>query len=174
MKKLFVLAICILFFTACDHHQRTEKKTTGATDTILKSDTSSAKKEIQSLDKEFTTYSQDNGLAESFEKYLNTNGVLLKTNHMPIISKDSVVAFFKKKKIKDVKFTRTPSLIEISKSNDMAYIYGTYQISGTSSKGNTVSSNGSYVSVWKKNSENIWELSLECENEGLVPVKKQK
>lgn len=172
MKKLFVLAICILFLTACDHHKRPEKKSTN--DTLLTSDTSSAKKEILGLDKAFATNTKDIGLSETFEKYMSNDGVLLKANHLPIISKDSVVAFFKRKKIKEITFTRTPSTISVSKSNDMAYIYGTYQLNGTGAKGNPVSSSGSYVSVWKKNSDNNWELSLECENEGLVPSKNKK
>ncbi|MFH0866508.1 MAG: nuclear transport factor 2 family protein [Bacteroidota bacterium] len=172
MKQLIILAACILFFASCDHHNRPEKKST--VNSLLSADTGSAKKEILAIDKEFSVYSVSIGIKDAFDKYMSDNGVYLKTNHMPIESKDSVVAFMGKKKIKDVKITRTPTLVDVSQSGDLAYLYGIYEASGTGPKGNAVSSKGSYITVWKKNKEGNWEMVLDCENEGLVPVKKSK
>lgn len=174
MKQLFIFTLCILFLASCDHHKRPEKETKGTADTLLSVDTNSAKKEILAIDKEFSDFSVSNGAKDAFNKYMSDNGVYLKTNHMPIESKDSVVSFMGKKKIQDFKITRTPTLIDVSKSGDFAYLYGIYEASGTGPKGNPFSSKGSYVTVWKKNKEGNWEMVLDCENEGLVPVKKKK
>lgn len=172
MKQLFIFTLCILFLLSCDHHKRPEKKST--VDTLLLKDTSSAVKEILAIEKEFSAYAVSNGLENAFNNYMSDKGVYLKTNHMPIESKDSVVSFMGKKKIKDVKLTRTPTIIDVSLSCDFAYLYGIYEASGTGPKGNSVSSKGSYVTVWKKNKDGNWEMVLDCENEGLVPVSKQK
>jgi ketosteroid isomerase-like protein len=173
MKKYFIFIIMILFLASCGGHNRPEKKSTSTTDSLLKSDTSAAKKEVLNTCNEFVSFSETNGVKEAFGKYMSETGVLLKSNRMPIEGRDSVVSFFGKKKFKDLKVTRTPTLIDVSKSGDLAYVYGTYKADATGPKGNSISSTGSYVSIWKKNTEN-WELVLECENEGLVPLNNNK
>jgi ketosteroid isomerase-like protein len=172
MKQLCFITLCVLFLASCDHHKRPEKKDASA-DTLSSVDAAAVKNEILLIDKELTDYADSNGLKESFNKYLSSDAVFLKTNHLPIDSKDSILAFIGKKKIKDLKFTRIPTFTDVSQSGDLAYLYGTYEISGTNSNGKNASSKGSYVSVWKKNKTGVWELVLESENEGLVPVKKQ-
>lgn len=174
MKKILPLIVIITLLVSCDHHKRSEKKTSGDADTLLKTDTSDVRNEIRNIDKDFSAFSESNGIKDAIEKYMGVEGVLLKTNHLPVVSKDSVVAFFSKKKFQNFKILRTPAYIDVSKSADLAYVYGTYDASGTTPKGNLISSKGSYVSIWKKNTEGSWELVLDSENEGLVPVAKKK
>lgn len=173
MKNLFFIAACALLLAACGSSKSSDNNSS-SNDTLQKNDPAADLIKVQNADKEFTSCIQDKGLKDAFDKYMDNDGVLLKANHKPIVSKDSVLAFLTTKKFSGIKYVRNYASFEMSESNDMAYEYGTYELNAKGPKGNEISSSGSFVSIWKKNSSDSWKITLECENEGLTPVKKQK
>lgn len=165
----------VMLFEQCgnDKKQQLTANSTSSTTSLIQ-DTSGTFSELNKTDEEFNDYLLTKGSREALSKYMSSNAVLLKANHAPLETKDSVIAFFEKRKGKDLKITRNPASAEISLSGDMAYVYGTYEASGTGLKGKPISMKGSYLTVWKKNTNNQWEIVMDSEHEGLSAVKKKK
>ncbi len=59
-------------------------------------------------------------------------------------------------------FTWEPLYADVAKSGELGYTYGTYQIITVEN-----SEKGTYVSIWKKDSNGKWKFVLDSGNEGL-------
>lgn len=62
-----------------------------------------------------------------------------------------------------------PNKIEISKSSDMAYVIGVYQMASKDPQGKSVLDHGKYVEVWKKQSDGNWKTVADIFNTDLLP-----
>ena len=60
-----------------------------------------------------------------------------------------------------------PSRVDISKSGDMAYEYGTYSMTVNDPQGKPVNDRGKYVVVWKKQSDGNWKAVADIINSDL-------
>ena len=125
-------------------------------------------------DIEFSDNCVKNGINESFTRYISDDGVLLRPNHHPVVGKDSVIKLLNNKKKNNFTMRWKPSYACVAKSGELGYTYGVYELSGTAPDNTIISSNGTYVSIWKKDGSGNWKLALDSGNEGLVPVKKNK
>ena len=63
-----------------------------------------------------------------------------------------------------------PKKIEVSKSGDMAYSFGTYEMSMTDPKGTPVMDKGKYVEVWKKQTDGSWKCAVDTYSSDLPPT----
>jgi len=61
-----------------------------------------------------------------------------------------------------------PNKIEVSKSSDMAYVIGVYQMASKNTQGRTVLDHGKYVEVWKKQSDGNWKTVTDIFNTDLL------
>lgn len=61
-----------------------------------------------------------------------------------------------------------PNKIEVSKSGDMAYLIGVYQMASKNPQGRTVLDRGKYVEVWKKQSDGNWKAVADIFNSDLL------
>jgi ketosteroid isomerase-like protein len=55
----------------------------------------------------------------------------------------------------------TPQKATVSKAGDIGYIVGTYEISMTGPDGAPRSSQGRYLTAWRKNEAGNWKCTLE-------------
>ncbi len=62
-----------------------------------------------------------------------------------------------------------PTKIEVSKSSDLAYVIGVYQMASKDSQGKTVLDHGKYVEVWKKQTNGSWKTVTDIFNTDLLP-----
>jgi len=60
-----------------------------------------------------------------------------------------------------------PSRVNISKSGDLAYEYGTYSMTVNDPQGKPVNDRGKYVVVWKKQSDGNWKAVADIINSDL-------
>jgi uncharacterized protein (TIGR02246 family) len=60
-----------------------------------------------------------------------------------------------------------PKKIEVSKSGDMAYSFGTYEMSMNDPKGTPIMDKGKYVEVWKKQADGNWKCAVDTFNSDL-------
>jgi uncharacterized protein (TIGR02246 family) len=60
-----------------------------------------------------------------------------------------------------------PKKIEVSKSGDIAYSFGTYDMSMNDPKGNPITDKGKYVEVWKKQADGNWKCAVDTFNSDL-------
>ena len=54
-----------------------------------------------------------------------------------------------------------PTKVEVARSGDLAYSYGTYQVSFNDPSGKPVTDHGKYAEVWKKQADGGWKCVLD-------------
>ncbi len=62
-----------------------------------------------------------------------------------------------------------PNKIEVSKSSDMAYVIGVYQMASKDTRGRQVLDHGKYVEVWQKQGDGNWRTVADIFNTDLLP-----
>lgn len=119
--------------------------------------------ELIAVDKAFSAMSEEKGMKTAFIEYLDSNGVLLRPNHMPIIGANAIDYLVQQD---DTNFTLSwePQHAEVSQSGDLGYTYGVYAMR-PGSKDTVIY--GSYTSIWKKQQDGKWKLVLDTGNEGI-------
>ncbi|HUX96071.1 MAG TPA: DUF4440 domain-containing protein [Bacteroidales bacterium] len=115
-------------------------------------------------DREFSTMSEREGMFMAFLAYIAEDGVILRDNSFPSKGKESLREYYTGKS--DTSFTLAwePISADISASSDLGYTYGTYT---TTAKVSGVVSEGTYVTIWKKQSDGTWKFVLDTGTEGL-------
>lgn len=67
----------------------------------------------------------------------------------------------------NLKVTWKPTKIEISRSGELGYAFGAYQLSYTNSSGDTVFDRGKNVEIWKKQPNGSWKCLVDTWNSSL-------
>jgi ketosteroid isomerase-like protein len=145
---IFLLAGCAVL--SCNIF--TEKKEVAGPD---------EKYQMMEADKAFSKMSVEKGMKAAFLEYIDSNGVLLKPNEFPIIGADAVDYLIQQN---DSAYTLQwePKGGAVAKSGELGYTYGLYALKATDS---TVY--GTYISIWKKQSDGSWKFVLDSGNEGV-------
>ena len=117
--------------------------------------------EIKKTDIAFSDLSKQKGMRVAFLEYIDSTGVLLRPDHYPIIGKDAIRYL---KEVKDTVFNLTwlPQNAVVAHSGELGYSYGVYTFSSKDT-----SFEGTYVSIWKKNSDGQWKFVLDTGNPGV-------
>lgn len=152
MNRLLFFAACLFFTQAC---QTKEKK----------SDNSGAfaKMELLNADRDFSRLSEEKGMKTAFIEYLDSNGVLLRPNRLPIAGADAI-DFLIQQNDSDYTLTWEPKNGYVAKSGELGYTFGIYALRPTQK--DTVIY-GTYVSIWRKERDGSWKYVLDSGNEGI-------
>ncbi len=123
-------------------------------------------RELLEIDRQFARESVENGVNEAFLKYIDNDCVLLRPNRHPVVGREKIAEMFSNP---DSNFTLdwTPLSGDISESGDLGYTYGTYRSEMYSPEGELIVNQGTYVSIWKKDSKGNWKFVLDTGNQGL-------
>ncbi len=83
--------------------------------------------------------------------------VLLRPNRRPVIGREKITEMYS---TPDTSFTLNwePLFADISASGDLGYTYGIYTIEMDSPEGTSVTKEGTYATIWKKDKE--WKLEI--------------
>ena len=153
-KIIFFTAVfsTTILLTSCNNissTQNSEKTIQTSTEEILDTDIS------------FSDMSRQSGMKKAFIEYISDEGVLLRPGHPPLVGADAIDFL---SQIDDSGYTLTwkPMRGEIAKSGDLGYTYGIYELQTQ----DTVYK-GTYVSIWKKQSDGSWKFVLDSGNEGI-------
>lgn len=133
---------------------------------LAQSSGSSEIEKLKETDIAFSNHSKEKGMKEAFLVYIDTSGVLLRPNNMPIEGIDNVRKYFESGN-SDFTLTWLPLFAEVSSSLDLGYTYGTYELSFKDETGIQQTRNGTYVSIWKKQPDQSWKFVLDTGNPGL-------
>jgi ketosteroid isomerase-like protein len=145
MKKVFFFVFILGLLFSC-----TEKKPVANP------------KELIDADLAFSDYSAKNGFQKAFIEFADDGTVKLKPNSLPMIGKQALIDSFKGKSDSGTILTWKPESATISQSGDLGFTYGIWTFVA---KGDT--SQGTYLTVWKKNSFGKWKYAADTGNEGL-------
>ncbi len=113
-------------------------------------------------DRDFSAMSAKDGLNNAFLEFLDSNGVLLRPGTIPIAGADAVDYLIAQN---DTGYTMTWIAKDgmIAASGELGYTYGVYELKPKD--GDTVLQ-GTYVNIWKKQSDGKWKFVLDSGNEG--------
>lgn len=109
---------------------------------------------------------------DNWVAYYADDAVVLPPNEKTATDKDSI-----RKLIGDLlslpnlSVSWTPTKSEVAKSGDLAYLYGTYQLSFTGPDGKTVDDRGKTLEIWKKQADANWKCIVDTWNSDLPGTK---
>lgn len=63
-----------------------------------------------------------------------------------------------------------PTKVQVSRSGDLAYAIGTYQLTSKDTRGNSTEDHGKYVEVWNKQPDGKWKVVADIFNSDLPPA----
>jgi len=114
-------------------------------------------------DEAFSDMSVKKGMKAAVIEYIDSNGVLLKPNNLPIVGASAIDYLIEQN---DAGYTLNwqPQKAFVSKSADFGYTYGIYALHPTEI--DTIFY-GTYVSIWKKQGDGKWKFVLDSRNEGI-------
>ena len=114
-------------------------------------------------DKAFSDLSETKGMKSAFLEYIDSNGVLLRPNRVPIVGANAIEYLIQ---LNDSSYTLNwqPQHAFVSKSADLGYSYGIYTLHP---KEKDTVIYGTYVSIWKKQQDGKWKFVLDTGNEGI-------
>jgi ketosteroid isomerase-like protein len=90
------------------------------------------------------------------------DAVVLPPNDRTVTGKDSI-----RKPVGDLlglpnlSISWTPTKVEVAKSGDLAYLYGTYQLSATGPDGKPMDDQGKMLEIWKKQADGNWKCIVD-------------
>lgn len=151
----FYALVVVLILFSCNNHKSKD---------INSQDASIDQKiDLITTDRSFAIMSKQHGMRDAFIEYLDSNGVILRPNQLPIEGGDAIDYLIQQN---DNNFILTwePKRGEVAESGDLGYTYGIYAMSAKVGDSTTY---GTYTSVWKKQSDGKWKLLLHSWNEGL-------
>lgn len=120
--------------------------------------------ELIEIDRAFSLLSSKTGMNEAFATYIATDGVILRNNSYPIVGRDRVIARLNQSSDTTFSLTWEPMYADMASSGDLGYTYGTYLVSSPTGDSLGV---GSYVSIWKQQSDGTWKFVFDAGNGGL-------
>ena len=119
-------------------------------------------------DREFSAQSEREGMFKAFLNFIDEEGVILRDNSYPSAGKESLQKYYAGKQDTSFILTWEPIYGSISTGGDQGYTYGTYT---SRVKASGALSRGTYVTIWKKQSDNSWKFVLDTGTEGLPDSK---
>ena len=155
MNKFLLFIIAVIFLASCIFPDKKELKTDAF-----------AKMEMMQTDREFSKMSEEKGMKTAFIEYIDSNGVLLRPNRLPIIGADAI-DYLIQQNDSDFIMTWEPKNGAIARSGELGYTYGIYAIRPTNK--DTILY-GTYVSIWKKDKSGTWKYVLNSGNEGIEDI----
>lgn len=152
--KVILYSIGMLILFSCNVVVKKKKETTDLTKERIK---------LMEADRAFSDLCEEEGMKRAFIEYIDSNGVLLRPNNMPIVGAHAIDYLIQ---YNDTGFTMKwqPHYSHVAQSADLGYTYGIYSV--TPSSRDTVMY-GTYVSIWKKQSDGVWKFVLDSGNEGI-------
>ena len=115
-------------------------------------------------DRDFSAMSEKEGMFKAFLFFIADDGVILRDNAYPSKGKNTLREYYAGKSDSSFVLTWEPVCGDISAGKDLGYTYGIYTLRVKSSG---EISKGTYVSVWKKQSEGTWKFVLDSGTQGL-------
>ena len=154
MNKLLFFTGVLLLSSSCNFFPKKEPVATG---------TALDKLNMMDADRAFSKMSEEKGMKNAFLEYIDSNGVLLRPNHLPIVGADAIDYLIQQN---DSTYTLKwePRNGTVAQSGELGYTYGIYALKPTDK--DTIIY-GTYVSILKKDSEGNWKYVLDSGNEGI-------
>ncbi len=154
MKNFVFFFIAVMVVASCDQKKNNDTASNAV----------SYKAALMDADNAFSKMSEEKGMKNAFIEYIDSNGVLLRPNHMPIVGANAIDYLIQ---LNDSSYQLTwePQNAVVAKSGELGYTYGIYTLKPNSK--DTILY-GTYISIWKKQNDGKWKYILDSGNEGVT------
>ncbi|MBI2687575.1 MAG: DUF4440 domain-containing protein [Acidobacteria bacterium] len=156
--------VCVLGLFGCASPQATEPPDTRAADEAA----------IRKLDEAWVKAAQTKS-ADAFVAYYAAGAVVLPPNDPIAASPETIKkAIDALMALPGMSISWKATKVEVSRSGDLAYLYGTYELTFKDDKGKPVSDHGKMVEIWKKQADGGWKCIVDTWNTDvpMAPPKK--
>jgi ketosteroid isomerase-like protein len=122
---------------------------------------------IRKADMEWSNAAQTKQV-DTWVAYYSDDATVLPPNEPMAVSKDDIrktIGNFLAVPGLNVKWQ--PTKVEVSRSGDVGYSFGRYEMTANDSKGNPITDRGKYVEVWKKQADGSWKCAVDTYNSDL-------
>ena len=142
MRTIFIL-VSVFIVTGCCNNP----------DVI---DADRAKSDILLAEKEFSEMAADSGIVPAFLHFAANDAVILRGDKI-VSGFEGISSYFEDRDFDAVSLVWTPDFVDVSASGDLGYTYGRYVFTLTDSTGQSVSEEGIFHTVWKKQPDGSWK-----------------
>lgn len=151
MIRYLAIALSLFVFAACNSKEAVPK------------DNAAVRQSMLDADRAFSQLSEEKGMKNAFIEYIDSNGVLLRPNELPVVGADAIDYLIQ---LNDSNYVLSwqPKTGFVAQSGELGYTYGIYTL--TPSQKDTILY-GTYVSIWKKQADGRWKFVLDSGNEGI-------
>ena len=122
--------------------------------------------QLLNVDREFSHMSEKKGIKAAFDFYMDENAAMIKNKMNPIIGREAIMELFESYSEND-KLVWKPLYAQISESEDLGYTYGLWTFSSPDSTGEIQSSQGHYITIWKKQNDGSWKYVFDSGTSGV-------
>ena len=122
---------------------------------------------LLAADTAFAKLAAEKGAAEAFHAFAAESAMLLPMGELPVKGREAIRQAMNALSGGELKWA--PVASELSRSADLGYTWGNYEYSGKTPDGQTRSSQGKYVTIWKKQSDGTWKFVLDIGNPNPAP-----
>lgn len=129
-----------------------------ATKNASASDIEAGRNNLLNMEREFSKTSAGQGALKAYQSYAADDVRLLHEGKAPFIGKEAARAEIQ---AKTGTWTWQPEKSDISRSLDLGYTYGTYEMKGAEGLAPDA---GYYVHIWKRQADGKWKLVMEVLN----------
>jgi ketosteroid isomerase-like protein len=100
--------------------------------------------------------------------FFDEQGSMLVPNSPLLTGKDAIAKFITRGfKLRDYEITWHPNKAGVARSGELGYTSGTYGMSFKDASGKTISDNGKYLMVWKRQGNGEWKVLFDTSNSDL-------
>jgi len=144
---LFVFIINLIFILSC----------TG----IIKNQSAGA---LLQTDRDFSAMSVREGMFKAFLFYIAEDGVILQDNTYPLKGRETLKKRFSGKSDTAFVLSWDPLYEKIAESGELGYTYGIHSSFNKTTGGIT---KGTYLTIWRKQTDGTWKFVLDTGTQGL-------
>jgi len=110
----------------------------------------------------FSDYSVKHGINKAFIEFAHDSVVLLKDKTMPIVGKQNLIKSYEGKSDSSIVLTWKPDKAFMAKNGELGYTYGFWTLVTK-----TDTTQGTYLTIWKKDANGNWKYIADTGNQGL-------
>ena len=154
MRSVFLFCSLLIILGSCIFRKK-EPAVSAAAD----------EQQLIQADMAFSDLCQAQGMKNAFLEYMDSNGILLRPQHFPILEA-SAVDFLISQDDGDFTLTWKPKNAMIASSGDLGFTYGLYALQP---KSRDTVLYGTYVNIWKRQEDGSWKFILNSGNDGINP-----
>jgi len=122
-------------------------------------------KSITDTDRYYSALSAEKGRNAAFMAMFDSAGVTLAAHKPPIEGIEAIKKILLSSSDSTYILTWKPLFAKVAASAELGYTYGTYKL--TDKKSLKIIEQGTYTTIWQKNSHGEWKAVMDTGNEGL-------